>query len=190
MTKRKVFICGAVLALLCTLGSAMAQQNEVSTNYDRFTDQTRISAPSKPIEITGLLAHGVDLSRLVHNMDISSNFTCPGKATACHPATVELVFTASTSRLEFPGSYGRLLIDGKAIDLGRGDWDGQIVSGDDLRERIAFNISPALLVRIGKAKHVDVQIGVFEFSLYTNPVEWYSPDNIGVLRELAQHIER
>jgi hypothetical protein len=61
------------------------------------------------------------------------------------------------------------------------DWDGQVLEAEKLVEYNDITISPELLVKLAGAKTVDVQIGVFEFSL--------TDANLASIRDIATHTD-
>jgi len=113
-------------------------------------------------------------------MGMIVGFTCEGQVDGCTPKAVELLFMGYTSDWEMKDGHGvNLLIDGKPETAGTADWDGQVLEADNLVEYNDTNISLELLKKLAAAKKVDVQIGLFEFSL--------TDANLAAIRDIAGH---
>lgn len=111
-------------------------------------------------------------------------FSCDGDAqqTTCTPDSVELLFIANTTTwVGGHGSSATLLVDGEPENLGKADWDGQVLNADDLIEYYDLDISPALLRRMAKAQKIEVQLGVMEFAL--------TDENLYDIRDIASHLK-
>lgn len=153
------------------------KEQTVNVKYDKFKDRTVIDTES--YSIGG--AKG-ELAILVPEMEMTAAVVCSGKATSCTAGRIELLFIAHTNDWRLHDHVqGRLLIDGRRAVLGKGSWDGQVMDADDLHEYIDFNITVALLRQLARAKHVELQLGSFEFEI--------SADNLAILDDLSQHVK-
>jgi hypothetical protein len=152
---------------------------QTSATFDKFKNTTHFMTQETR---TGTVTYdgGKDASPLIHRMTMTVGFSCDGQVTACMPKTVELLFAASTSDWMMRGNNEvNLLIDGKPASAGKADWDGQVLDADSLVEYNDAQISPDLLEKLAAAKTVDVQIGLFEFSL--------TDANLAAFRDIAAH---
>jgi hypothetical protein len=167
--------------LLFILLASVASQAQTKVQFDKFKNVTRFASEetaSSSVTYDG----GKDVSILVHSMSTVVAFHCEGQVDRCQPATIELLFIAHTSDWQMHGKNEvTLLIDGKPVIAGKADWDGQVLEAENLVEYNDTNISPGLLVKLAGAKKVDVQIGVFEFSL--------TDKNFVAIRDIATHLK-
>jgi len=126
---------------------------------------------------------GKDASILIHQMGMVIGFSCEGQVDTCkEPVGIELLFIARTADWAIKsGNTVTLLIDGKAATAGKAAWDGQVLGAENLVEYNDTNISPGLLIQLAKANTVDVQIGLFEFSL--------TDANLAAITDIARHIK-
>jgi hypothetical protein len=166
----------AVLVFLLVSPISFAQ---TKTSFDKFKHKTRfMTEETQASKVT--FDGGKDASILIHRMGVVVGFTCDGQVESCKPSQVELLFIGHTSDWEMKGNNEvNLLIDGRADSAGKADWDGQVLSADDLVEYNDVSISPELLAGLAEAKAVDIQIGLFEFSL--------SDANLVSIRDVATH---
>jgi hypothetical protein len=165
----------ALLVLLSSV-SSMAQ---TKTTFDRFKNTTHFMATETQ---TGKVTFdgGKDASILIRRMGMIVGFTCEGQVDGCKPTGVELLFVAHTPEWAMNGNLQvSLLIDGKPEPVGNADWDGQVLDAEDLVEYNDLTIGNELLAKLAGAKTVDVQIGLFEFSL--------TGTNLASLRDIASH---
>ncbi|MGA8068621.1 MAG: PEGA domain-containing protein, partial [Terriglobales bacterium] len=117
---------------------------------------------------------------LIHRMGMVIGFTCEGQVDSCKPAAVELLLVGHTSDWMMNGKHVvNLLIDGNPVTAGKADWDGQVLEAENLVEYNDMTIGPELLAKLAGAKTVDVQIGVFEFSL--------TDANLASIKDIASH---
>jgi PEGA domain len=170
----KRYLAG-LLILLATIPS-LAQ---TKTTFDKFKNTTNFmtkeTAASK-VTFDG----GKDASVLIRHIGVVFGFSCEGQVDSCKPPRVELLFIAHTSNWTMKGGKTvNLLIDGKPATAGNADWDGQVLEADNLVEYNDATIDPELLTKLADAKTVDVQIGLFEFSL--------TDANLASIRDLAAH---
>lgn len=165
----------AVLVLLAS-GSSIAQ---TKTTFDRFKNTTHfmtVESAAGKVTFDG----GKDASILIRHMGMVVGFGCEGQVDSCKPTQVELLFVARTADWTMKGNLPvNLLIDGKPDSAGKADWDGQVLEADNLAEYNDLSVSPELLVKLAGAKTVDVQIGLFEFSL--------TDANLASVRDIAGH---
>jgi hypothetical protein len=168
----------ATVLLFTMIGSAPAQ---TAKTFDKFKHKTTFSTKATKAGAVSL-SNGTDASILIHSMGVVVAFGCDGQAEGCDPQAIELLFIASTSDWRMNGQNEvNLLIDGKPDSAGKASWDGQVLDAEDLREYLDTNIGPKLLVKLANAKTVDVQIGVFQFSL--------TPSNIAAFKDIATHLK-
>jgi hypothetical protein len=154
----------------------------VKTRFDRFKQITVMNVDASSAGPVSL-GSGESARVLVHSIESGGGFTCPGEATRCVPTKVEILFIASTSDWQFSGNRRvRFLVDGSPVDGGQASWDGSVNGAENLTEYIDVNVLPDLLRKIGGAKNVEVQLGVFQFSLTTR--------NLEGLKALASHVKR
>ena len=159
-------------------GVSRTYDQRVTNKYDKFKQKTYFSIPETSTSDVTLTGHSA--SPLVRSMESTGGFSCPGEVESCRPTKVEILFVASTADWAFQGSKeANFLIDGKPLSA-TFDHDGQVLGGDDLIEYLDVLAEPSVLVAIGKAQKVEVQLGHFEFELTT--------ENIANLRALAQHV--
>ncbi len=153
---------------------------QTKTTFDRFKNVTHFmtaETPTSKVTFDG----GKDASILIRHMGMVIGFSCEGQVDTCKPAKVELLFIARTSDWRMKGGNAvNLLIDGKPATAGKADWDGQVLEADSLVEYNDTTIDPELLTNLAEAKTVDVQIGLFEFSL--------TAANLASIRDLAAHM--
>lgn len=166
------------IALLVLLSSAMSQA-QTKVTFDKFKNTTHfMTEETQASKVT--LSGGKDASMLIHHMGMVIGFLCAEQVKKCEPAGVALLFVGHTSSWRMHGSNEvSLLIDGKPASAGKASWNGQVLKGDDLREYNEATVSPELLDKLAGAKTVDVQIGVFEFSL--------TDANLAAIRDIASH---
>lgn len=168
-----------VTAVLIFLWMSSLSLAQTKTSFDKFKNKTRFSTEeTRTSKVT--YDGGKDASVLIHRMGMVVAFTCEGQVAACKPSEVELLFIGYTS----DWTMGRnaevnFLIDGKPESGGNADWDGQVLGADNLREYNDVTISPELLVKFAEARAVDVQIGLFEFSL--------TDANLDSIKDIATH---
>jgi hypothetical protein len=152
---------------------------QTKTTFDKFKNTTHfMTAETETSKVT--YDGGKDASILIHRMGIIVGFTCEGQVDSCKPKNVELLFIAHTSDWTMNGNLPvNLLIDGKPDNAGKADWDGQVLEAENLVEYNDITISPELLTKLAGAKTVEVQIGVFEFSL--------TDSNLASLKDITSH---
>jgi len=170
---RKITI--AILVVLTfTVSSAQTKKT-----FDKFKNITNfMTAESETSKVT--FDGGKDASPLIRRMGMVIGFTCDGQVDSCAPNMVELLFIGYTSDWTMKGGNTvTLLIDGKPVTAGKAGWDGQVLDADDLVEYNDVTIGPELLKKMASAKAVDVQLGLFEFSL--------TDANLASIREIASH---
>ncbi len=153
---------------------------QTKTTFDKFKNITHITTtetPASKVTYDG----GKNASILIHKMSMVVAFTCEGQVNICKPGSVELLFIAHTSDWMMKGGKTvNLLIDGKPATAGKADWDGQVLQAENLVEYNDITITPELLTKLADAKTVDVQIGLFEFSL--------TDANSASIRDIASHV--
>lgn len=165
--------CLALVLVLVT-GSLSPAQN-VKSSYDKFKDLTNVETEKYSI------GWAKNYRILVPEMEMVAVMQCPGKRAVCGPRNVGLIFIAHTSDWQMSRhTQGILLIDGQRAPLGAASYDGQVLSVDDLREYISFNIKPSLVKQLARAKKVELQLGNYEFDI--------PYDNLGVFEELGRHL--
>jgi hypothetical protein len=154
---------------------------QTTVKFDKFKNTTQIMA-SQTLAGHVTFDNGTrDASLLIQAMNVIVGFACEGQVESCHPSSIELLFIATTSDWHMSGGgQVNLLIDGKPASAGKASWDGQVLGADDLREYLDTNISPELLIKLAKAKTVDVQIGLFDFSL--------TDKNFAALKDVTTHV--
>ena len=167
------------IGLLFALLAPVVSVAQTKATFDKFKNTTRLmTAETGTSKVT--YDGGKDASLLVQRMGVVVGFSCPGQVDDCKPSEVELLFIGYTSDWTMKGQHTlNLLIDGKPTSAGKVDWDGQVLEAEKLVEYNDITISPELLVKLAGAKTVDVQIGVFEFSL--------TDANLASIRDIATH---
>lgn len=174
----------AALVVLLVVGSAFAERSPkpAQVSFDKFKNVTRVSTDTLDRANAGKVTYdgGKDAHVIVRSVGLGASLACEGQVTKCTPKVIELLFIGNTADWSMKCDHINLLIDGKPETI-KADWDGQVLSGDDLREYIDTNPTPELLVELANAKTVDVQIGLFDFTL--------SDTAIAVLKDLATHID-
>ncbi len=174
------YIIKRFLTVLFILPAPILLLAQTKTTFDRFKNTTQFmtaETPTSKVTFDG----GKDASVLIHHMGMVVGFSCEGQVDSCKPAGVELLFIASTSDWTMKGGKTvNLLIDGKPATAGKADWDGQVLEAESLVEYNDTTISPELLTKLAEAKTVDVQIGLFEFSL--------TDANLASIRDIAAHM--
>ena len=152
---------------------------QTKTTFDKFKNKTHfMSVETQASKVT--YGGGKDASILIHRMGMVIGFVCEGQVDSCKPAGVELLFIGYTSDWMMNGKHEvNLLIDGKPFIAGKADWDGQVLEAENLVEYNDMTVSPELLGKLAGAKTVDVQIGLFEFSL--------TDANLASIRDIASH---
>jgi hypothetical protein len=174
---RAFAIASVIIATVFCCPINLIAQTEMK--FDRFKNVTHISSQRTQ---TGRVTYdgGKDASLLIRRMVMVISFDCPGQVESCTPKSVQLFFVAYTSDWVMSGRHTvNLLLDGKPEAAGDADWDGQVLDAEDLAEYNGLSVSPALLAKMADAKAVDVQIGVFEFSL--------TDSNLASIRDAAGH---
>ncbi len=164
------------LVPLVLLASAISLA-QTKTTFDKFKNTTHFQArETQASKVT--YDGGKDASLLIHRMGMVIGFTCEGQVDNCKPAGVELLFVGYTSDWAMNGKHVvNLLVDGRPVTAGKSDWDGQVLGAENLVEYNDMTISLDLLTKLAGAKTVDVQIGLFEFSL--------TDDNLASIRDVA-----
>lgn len=168
-----------LIALFILLASVVAPA-QTKITFDKFKNVTHfMGKETQTDKVT--YDGGKDISLLIHRMGVVPGFSCEGQVESCKPAGVELLFIAYTSDWEMKGrQVVNLLIDGKPATAGKADWDGQVLGADNLVEYNDTTIAPELLIQLAEAKTVEVQIGLFEFSL--------TDANLASIRDIAAHM--
>lgn len=168
-----------ITAALAFLFMSSISPAQTKTSFDKFKNTTHFmtqETDASKVTYDG----GKDASILIHSLGVVLGFTCVGHVDACKPSEVELLFIGHTSEWTMKGNAQvTLLIDGKPQTAGKADWDGQVLDADDLVEYNDLSISPKLLDDLAEAKAVDVQVGLFEFSL--------TEANLASIRDIATH---
>jgi hypothetical protein len=169
-------ICLAAVTILLSVPICGAQ---TKTTFDKFKNATHFSTQeTETSKVT--FDGGKDASILIHRLGMVVGFTCEGHVDSCTPARIEFLFIGHTSDWVMNGKNAvNLLIDGKPETAGTADWDGQVLEAENLAEYLDTMISPELLAKMAGAKTVDVEIGVFEFSL--------TAANLASIRDIAAH---
>jgi PEGA domain len=152
---------------------------QTKTSFDKFKNKTHfMTEETRTSKVT--YDGGKDASILIHHIGMVVAFSCDGQVDSCKPSAVELLFIGYTSDWTMKGNNEiNFLIDGKAHSAGKADWDGQVLNADALVEYNDATINPELLAELVEAKRVDVQIGLFEFSL--------TDANLASIRDIATH---
>jgi hypothetical protein len=166
----------ALLVLLASV-SSMAQ---TKTTFDKFKNITHLATgmtETSKVTYDG----GKDASILIRRMEMTISFACEGQVDSCKPTGVELLFVAHTSDwvMNERNRVVNLLSDGKPDNAGKASWDGQVLEAENLVEYNDTTISPELLTKLARAKTIEVQIGLFEFSL--------TDANLASIRDIAGH---
>jgi hypothetical protein len=158
--------------LLTMLALSLALTNtafaQTVKSFDKFNNTTHFTTGVVLAGKVSMTLDDQDLSLLIiqDGVGVDVGFSCGGRVYMCTPAAVELLFVVrTTSRLFQNARTVRFLIDGNPVYAGKAEWDGTVMDADDLRETLDMNISPELLARLAKAKVVEVQTGIFQFSL-------------------------
>src|SRR6266576_1946471 len=154
-----------ILVTLFILLASLSSLAQTTAKFDKFKNRTLFMTAQTP---TGKVTFGEEnASALMRKMNMGVGFSCEGQVDDCTPASIELLFVASTTDWSFQGHHDvNLLIDGKPLTAGKSDHDGTVNSGSDLTEYVDTNITPEVLIAMAKAKTaVEVQIGQFEFPL-------------------------
>ena len=152
----------------------------VKTIYDNLKQQTLVHVYTTEAG-TVYLADGQSATALVHSVRSGGGFVCRGELVQCTPATVEIIFAASTSGWQFSANrHAHFLVDGMLLDAGTFSWDGRVNSASNLTEFLDIDTSPDVLRRIANAKQVEVQLGRFQFDLL--------PQNFAGLAALVDHL--
>jgi len=157
--------------------------HDITARFDKFRDTT--SFVSERTHTGSVTFGGKSAWPLVRSMDVMAGIACPGQLSVGCPTSASsgvLRFTATTSNWHFSDKRELiLLIDGEPLKVGTMTWNGQVLEADDLRENLEIETGPLLLIRLAKAKKVEVQLGgIFEFPL--------TEENLAVFKELNVHL--
>jgi len=151
----------------------------VQAKYDRFAQQTRVTVAAG--QSTAIMFHGQSAAPLVRSVKIVAGFTCPGETQGCTPKAAEIVFIGDTADWAFSSLRTlKFLVDGVPIDAGRYSWDGSVYGAYRLAEYMSVEVPPETLMKLAKAKQVEAQLGVYEFT--------FTAENIEALRALAARL--
>ena len=175
----KNLLVTVALALLMCCSAFAKKTADVKVTFDKFKNKTHVSVSIDRANDGKITINGEDARVLVRRFEVVAALTCEGQTDKCTPTSMELLFVGATSDWSLKTSHIDFLIDGKPESI-PADWDGQVLSGDDLREYIDSNPDNEFIVRLANAKRVDVKIGSFDFTL--------SEDTLAALRLLAGHI--
>ena len=183
---RWILVFSCALTLLSTSPTSAQKKDErITARFDKFKNETHFR--SEPTH-TGSVTYdgGKNAYWSVRSMDVQAEIACRGQLDVGCPTSASsgfLIFTATTSGWHFSDNRELiLLIDGEPLKVGTTSWDGQVLDADDLREYLEIETGPLLLIRLAKAKTVEVQLGIFEFPL--------TEENLAVFKELNVHLQR
>ncbi len=158
----------ALALLMCCSAFARNKPAEVrhaDVKFDKFKNITNITTDTVTANAGHvMLGNSMDAHNLIRQVDMIAAISCAGQVTHCVPIAVEFLLVGQTVNWCMRAKSISLLIDGQSESV-PATWDGQVLSGSDLREYISANPTAELLVKLANAKTVDVQIGQFEFSL-------------------------
>jgi len=170
-------------------GRTSSQTNESGTNhtpsdsnlkirYDKFKDVTYVST-------NDLMIDGVDsvANKRPPQLTMVLSYFCHGNTQNCSPRTMGLVFVGKTSFWEYKSTHDLVFIlDGKRMSVPRPDWEGKVMSADDLREYMDCQISPESIRRLAAASDVEGELGFTAFKL--------NQDHLSALRTLLKDVHR
>ena len=175
-------------------GGTSSQTNESDTKhtpsdpdlkirYDKFKDVTYVST-------NDLMIAGVDsvANKRPQQLTMVLSYFCHGNTQNCSPRTMELVFVGKTSFWEYKSTHDLVFIlDGRRMFVPRPDWEGKVMSADDLREYMDCQISTEAIRRLAAAREVEGELGFTAFKLnqdhlsaFAHPPERRSQTDRGV----------
>jgi hypothetical protein len=182
MTMNRRTICTWLFILLASVAS-LAQ---TTTQFDKFKNQTFVKTKQTQ---AGNVAYTEGNGKPQVSIGVAVGFICDGQVDGCKPTgrNIELMFLADSAGMRFDKLRDViLLIDGKAHSLGKASWDYVSrtdidADGDIVDESLDSSIDMNLLTALAKAKVVEVQIGIYQFTL--------SDDNLAAFRDIATHLK-